>query len=561
MRIVGILALASLSVASPAFAAEMPVSSQIDAVTVFPKGAEVARTLKVKLNPGEHTLIANDITATAVASSIRIEVSDSDKLEIGSVDARNIELSSNDPAVAQSERKKIEDQILALRDQDAAQSDIINVAELQQAYLNKLANLPEQSTAKSEGKAGVSTETDWRGVFTIIGESMIEVKKNVAEAKLKQREIARKIEDLERELRAVQSTTENRTQVRIQVNAKAAVEATLIMRYQVKEASWTASYDARLATGDVEKASQPSLAIIRRASIEQNSAEDWNGVALTLSTSRPTAKNAAPKLRTLIADFDPDPQAAAATPLGDLNDQDPSKITANSSSGPLQFIHAFPGRMTVKSSSDDGKQVQIGTEALQPALFVRSVPRVDETAFLYTHFTLPKNAEPILPGTVSLFRDGVFVGNGKLPRIAPGEEQDLGFGADERVEMRRAILEIKKGETGTYASGTYSTSFVDMRRYAVEFKNLHTYPVDVQIIDRSPVALQQDIKVDFNVDTGPQPITKDFDKHRGTYMWQMKAEPNEQKQIVFNYRVTLPQGKRVLYREPTQEDMQSLLGK
>jgi hypothetical protein len=562
MRFVGLLTVASLSAISPAFAAEIPVTSKIDSVTVFPSGAEVARTLKVKLEPGEHTLIANDISAKADASSIRIEVSGTEKVEIGSVDARNIELSSNDPAVAQSERKKIEDQIQALRDQDAAQADIINVAELQQAYLNKLANLPEQSAAKSETKTGngTSTETDWRGVFTVIGESMMEVKKNIAAAKLKQREIALRIEDLQKQLRAVESTAENRTQVRIHVNAKASVETTLIVRYQVKDASWTASYDARLATGDVEKAAQPSLALIRRATIEQSSAEDWDGVTLTLSTARPTAKNAAPKLRTLIADFDPNPQAAAATPLGDLNDQDPSKAKTRSGSTAVQFVHAFPGRMTVKASGD-GKQVQIGSETVQPALFVRSVPRVDETAFLYSHFTLPKTSEAVLPGAVSLFRDGVFVGNGKLPRIVPGEEQDLGFGVDERVEMRRAILEIKKGETGTYTSGTYSTSFVDTRRYAIEFKNLHTYPVDVQVIDRAPVALQQDIKVEFNVDTGPQPTIKDLDNHRGTYLWQMKADPNEQKQIVFSYRVTLPQGKRVLYREPTQEDMQSLLGK
>ena len=73
-----------------ALAADIAAPSKIDAVTVFPSGAEVTRTLKVKIEAGEHTLLVDGIAGEAILSSIRIEVAAGDKLEIGSIDARHI---------------------------------------------------------------------------------------------------------------------------------------------------------------------------------------------------------------------------------------------------------------------------------------------------------------------------------------------------------------------------------------------------------------------------------------------------------------------------------------
>ncbi len=188
---------------------------------------------------------------------------------------------------------------------------------------------------------------------------------------------------------------------------------------------------------------------------------------------------------------------------------------------------------------------------VEPQLLVRTVPRLDSTAYLYARLIAPKNSTPILAGHVSLFRDGVFAGMGKFPQLSPGEDDELGFGADDRVKVKRVVLEQKSGETGTF-----TTSFLDERRYAIVVKNLHTRPVQLQVVDRAPVATQRDIKVDFSMDKGPQPTETDVNGKRGTYMWQMQAAPDEEKQIVFSYRVTAPATKRLLYREPTDGELQ-----
>ena len=50
---------------------------------------------------------------------------------------------------------------------------------------------------------------------------------------------------------------------------------------------------------------------------------------------------------------------------------------------------------------------------------MRAVPRIDERAFLYAKLTVPR-ATPWLPGQVALFRDGTFVGNGRVPQLGAG---------------------------------------------------------------------------------------------------------------------------------------------
>ncbi len=129
------------------------------------------------------------IAGEAIPASIRIEAQATDKLEIGSVDARHVSLSSTDPAVAQSARKRIEDQIQGLRDARAAQDDAIKAAEGQQAFLDNLAKLPRRRTPATPR----CLPGQWRELFGVIGTSRSEALKTVADAALKQREIDRSL--------------------------------------------------------------------------------------------------------------------------------------------------------------------------------------------------------------------------------------------------------------------------------------------------------------------------------------------------------------------------------
>ena len=55
---------------------------------------------------------------------------------------------------------------------------------------------------------------------------------------------------------------------------------------------------------------------------------------------------------------------------------------------------------------------------------------------------------PLRPGPVHLFRDGVYMGAGSRPLLAPGETHKLGFGADDRIRISRTESRRETGEAG-----------------------------------------------------------------------------------------------------------------
>ena len=137
--------------------------------------------------------------------------------------------------------------------------------------------------------------------------------------------------------------------------------------------------------------------------------------------------------------------------------------------------------------------------------------------------------------------DGTFVGTGALPVLSPGEDHELGFGADDQVRMRHAISDQKQGETGLISSAK-----TDSRNFRITVKNMHERAVQLVVHDQIPASENQDIKVDI---VGPtSPTKKDIEDKRGVIAFESKLEPEEERVIEFGYRVTGPGSRAIVYR-------------
>ena len=545
------------AIAAGAHAAEVKGASRIDAVTVYPSGAEVTRIGKVKVDAGEHTLLFADLPANAVSSSIRVEGKATGKLQIGSVDTRSVSVPRVDDAVAASERRRVEDAIETLKDEKAALQASVVAAETQKRLIDNLTQLPTRPIPAHDA----STQPDWGQLFGLIGERAAQAQKAILDAQIKIRGVERQIKDQEGKLTSLAPTQQARTEVKVSVNAGGPLEADIVIRYQVRNASWTPFYDARLTTGT--KAQAPKLALVRRASIQQRTGETWDNVALSLSTARPAAGTAAPLLTAMIVDYEsdvppPPPRPAPASsglrnavPLATrgLNDDERADrvaaevVAAEESRARIevqafQAIYSIAGRVTVPETGET-KRVQIDDMDLDPALTVRAVPKRDQKAYLYARITVGRGT-PLLPGQVSLFRDTTFVGNGHLPLLAPGEEHELGFGIDDAIRVRYAIAEEKRGETGIITS-----SKTDSRGYRIMVKNLHERAIPLTVLDQIPVSQNADIKVELTGKTAPS--RRDVDDKRGVLAWDMTLGPDEERVIEFGYRTTWPAAKKVTY--------------
>lgn len=551
-----------------AAAAEVAGQSRIVAVTVFPSGAEVTRQAKVKLEKGDHAVVFADLPAQAIASSIRVEGKAAARLDIGSVDTRRASVAQADSVNAESERRRIESEIEKLRDQRSVFEGQKQAAETQKTLIQNLTQLPQRPPPML-GQSG--SGENWPQILALIASSSAEAQKALIEATVNLRETDRKIKDLEAKLAGVAPPKRERTEVKVHVAAADATEAELVVRYQVPQASWSALYDARLATGS--KAVAPKLELVRRAAITQRTGEAWTDVAVALSTTRPSSAASAPELDPLLVDFEPEPKprpvaAAPPAPLGRrdmmgglaaesvpesdaLADGDlprartaakavaAQEVRAEVVSAPFQAVFQVPGRLTV-AETGEAKRVQLSADSLEPALSVRTVPKRDQKAYLYAKLTLPRGA-PLLGGAVSLFRDGTFVGTGRLPLLSPGEDHELGFGADDLVRVKYAVVDDKKGETGLISSAK-----TDSRSIKITLKSLHERTISFTVIDQIPVSQQQDIKVELSA--RPAPTRSNIEDKRGVLAWDGKLEPDEERTIDHGYRVTWPGAKGIVTR-------------
>jgi len=254
------------------------------------------------------------------------------------------------------------------------------------------------------------------------------------------------------------------------------------------------------------------------------------------SASRSMSREAAAPAAGRLADGDEAQLRAKVAPAPEPQQAEERRAAVETQA--FQAVYGIAGRVTVPATGE-AKRVQIDEAQLDPALAVRTVPKRDAKAFLYAKVTMARGT-PILPGPVALFRDGTFVGNGRLPLLSPGEEHELGFGVDDAVRVKHAIAEEKRAETGIITS-----SKTDMRSYRISVKNLHERPIPVTVIDQIPVSQNADIKIELLGKTAPS--RRDMEDKRGLLAWDMELKADEEKVVEFGYRVTWPSAKKITY--------------
>ena len=539
------VAVAAIVAALPAMAAEIEAASQIDAVTVYPDGATVTRLIRLDLPAGDSTLFARDFPLTLDPSSLRIEGEGGARLVIGAVDARP-PLPAPPANLPQIDRR-----IEALRDSRTALDGEIASATARRKFAERFA---DASPAGLGEKGEARPLSEWRAAFAAIAEEIATADNAVRGAQIKQRDIDREIARLEAERNA---TPPKKLEVRIDLSAEAAAPALLRVTYAVRGARWTPAYDARLDTAGRD--GKPSLQLIRRAEIVQTTGEDWADVALAVSTVRTALGGSAPDLRPLIVRY-PVPAAPPRPVAGMMRDQLAANIApqegearsldkawpkqaeeqqaALDASG-FQVVFRIPGRIAVPAGQGS-TSFRIASAAIAPELMVHAVPALAETAFLQASFKHAEDA-PLLPGRVSIYRDGVFVGRSPMALAAKDEAVRLGFGADEKVKVARAVVRRLEGTAGLIGS-----SRTDEREFKTTIRNAHEFPIRVAIEDQMPVSETEDIQVEI-LPVSTQPTARDLRDRRGVMEWAFEAKPGETREIKFGWRVRWPKDKAVQF--------------
>ena len=527
--------------AMPSRAADLDATSVVDAVIVYPDGASVTRVVTLDLPAGDNSAVLKDFPLTLDPSSLRVEGDAGAKLTIGSIDARPPRAA---PPVNLPELDK---RIEALKDERVNLQGAINAATARRKFAERFA---EASPAGIGDKGEARPISEWRAAFAAVAEEIASADTAIRDAERKQRELDREIARLEQD-KAQKPPA--KLEVRIELAASAATKATLRVSYAVRNARWAPLYDARLDTGGRDR--KPSLELVRRAEITQNTGEDWSDVALSVSTVRTARGGSAPDLNSLIVQYPPPLRPAApanaamdsarpaqrgvmakvAEPYAERADEQ----QATAEVGSFQVMFKIPGRVSV-GASEGAKSLRISTAAIAPDLAVRAVPVKDPTAFLEASFKQSEDA-PLLPGRVAIYRDGVFVGRGQMAAASKDEPVRLGFGADDKIKIERTVVKRNEGSAGLIVT----TSKTDERSFKTTVRNGHDFPIKVAIEDQLPVSENEDIQVEMLSSTTP-PTTTNLRDKRGVLEWAFEAKPGEVKDISFAWRVRWPKDKGVV---------------
>ncbi|MEL7542780.1 MAG: mucoidy inhibitor MuiA family protein [Pseudomonadota bacterium] len=547
--------------ALPAAADDLDTPSRVVAATVYTRAAEVVREANVSIPAGAHAVVLGGLPANLLADTIRVEGETDGTLIVGAVDTKRQLVPEASSKTL--ERQRIERLIEVLEDRSTAARDAIAAAQARKSLATNLATLPSRAPGDAASGPRRSPQ-DWQALGGLIVAEFNVADAAIREANTSLRTLGKKIEDLRRQLAGIAPQRVSRTQVKINVDAATDLTGTLTIRYQVADAGWSPIYEARLDAGNAQNG--PKLSLMRRASVYQSTGETWEDIPLVLSTTRPGRGTAMPRVDTLRAEFRPklsktrrsgglmslesaqdavvQPEPAAAPPAKPRSAGLRKAVTRRQAAvvdGAFQTNYMLSGRHTV--ASDDGaKAVDIDTLTFQPKLRVRIAPRKRAAAFLHADITLGET-QRLLPGAVSLFRDGVFVGRGRLPVLVSGETHELGFGEDDRVRVTRATLSEQTGE-----SGILSTTKTDTRRYRTTITNAHVRPVSIRVFDQLPVAADDAIEVTLASDT-TSPTERDHEDKPGILVWDFNLPPGAERVINFGYDMAWPDGRALRLRE------------
>ena len=539
----------------PVLADEVRPPSAIESVIVYAEGASVTRRVPFTLPAGASTIILENLPVEIETDSLKVDGSADQSLAISSVETRRVPA---DPA-ADPKRKALTDTLRGIEDRLSAINDRIGALKGRRQFIERLIETLPSGFGRAIGQATGGIDL-WAAASEAIGLDLAAVAEARRALERERRAIDEEKEKIRKALAELPPPREA-VVLRIEVSAAEPASGALTVSYRVPSASWVPAYDALLTTD--EAGGKPTVTIVRRAEVAQATGEDWSNVALTLSTARPASGTGAPELEpslvsVYVSRHDgldgrlPDESVTsggeqapprAGEPMSKLTGDDgvlqPVKIgEAAADFGDFRAEYHIPGNVSV-ASGVGARGLRIGSGEETAELEVRGVPAVAASAYLHARFMVPLGA-PMLPGRISLFRDGGFVGSSEVAFTNAGAKLVLGFGTDDQVKVIRTVLQRETGETGLL-----STRRTDARSFRITVENLHRRPINVTIFDRMPYSESEDIVV-VRADEATPPTIENVDDRRGVLAWTYSYAPGESRDIINAYEVSWPGSESVV---------------
>lgn len=524
-------------------AADIAAPSVIAAATVFPTRADISRNAEISLPQGKHTIVFDGLPAALDTTSLR--VSGKGAFSIGSVEIK--ELFSKDFVVEQE--RELRGKIADLSDKRRFVESELTAAETGKTFLENMAKSNAVPQVSVNGKKDALSPDAWGKAWQSLQNGMKSLGRETIEKQIEIRKIDAELSALNKELRLLSDGAKSAKQIRVNVEASAPAAAKLTVQYQIANASWKPTYEARLNTRN------KTVEIMQYGTISQHTGEEWRNIDLTFSTARPIIGTVPPELETRWLNLD-EPvkkrgkmlERGAAVYRNDSSFAD----TMDEPSGTAEIAAAefsgsdFAGTFAVKGKANvpsDGSEHRflVGGWSAKADIYAQTVPAVQPAAYVMASTQLNAPA-PLLPGTMSLFRDGAFIGDSEMNFLRPNAKLHLSFGQDDKILVKHTIADFEEDNGGRISRNNKITI-----RMAAAVQNLHKEPLKIAVYDFLPVARNSDIAVKITKDKTTAGYETDPDGKVGVIKWESVYQPQEQKTVDYGYTITYPKDRELLF--------------
>lgn len=561
------LAIVAVTCSAPATLADpLTTSGTISTVIVYRGQALVTRTLTVDIPAGTSELIVKDLPARIVPESIYAQTSDGTKV---------LSVRYREKAVMEDTREEVrqlEAEIeQAKRRLNHTESEYKHF-DLQWQMFAKLRDFTV-AAVRSDLDRGLLVFEPVENLTTLIEDKGLEYHKHKMELEDKIADLKKELELLDRkhqELVADQSRTER--EAVLFVSRDGQTRPSIRLSYLVNGANWQQQYNLR-----ADPASSNVL-IEYNAVVNQASGENWDGVALSLSTAEPTMVAAPPILDPMLVGLSapmPAEQAQRQAMVGasqasqyqqsrkanikrgiaanaELNllaidnqafvlragqkelEEFQKRIAEIARTEGVSVTYELPGKLTLPSRSDQ-QLVSIASITAKAGFTLIATPLLTDYVYLQAKL-LNESDTVLLSGPASIFRDGQFVGRSQLPQVTIGETFIAGFGIDSQVQVVHELEEKKTHIQGGNRIDTYN--------YRIALSNYKTAPVELQLLDRLPYTDDASIRIELEKTT-PQ-LSTDGEylralRKKGILRWDLELAPDtvDQDATVVRYSFTM----------------------
>jgi uncharacterized protein (TIGR02231 family) len=499
--------------------------------------------------------------------SVRVGLQPADAAHILDVEVRKTFLARP----SDEEVRKAEAAVREFADQVASLEDERGVLEAQARHVDSIRAFSLDKLPKDMAVREVKM-AEYGQVVDFIGEALRKIAKARRELDVKQRELQPELAARQRKLDELRQRAqlEQRTII-VTLKAPAAVKATLQVAYLLPGAAWEPVHELR-ASPDGKSVKLYSFAVIR-----QTTGEDWTDAAVALSTQNTGATMHLPELQALTVGSGKSlarvvglKQESFEQAKGNFksqfhlynkfaNPQDQQMLVLDNEAATVQLgelmlsvfqklqqrgttAHFAAAATQIIRTDGNPVRVQIGAVELAGQQRILAAPEASLNAARTLDLVNTGN-QPLLPGKVSLFLEGSFLGTTETEFVAQGEPFAMFLGVVDRVKLSRTL------------DARHSSHFSDGKRtrlqvtYLATVENLSDREIALQFTDRVPVSESEEVRV-RNVRVLPDCRPDE----KGLLKWDVVLGGKQTREFRIEYTLEYPSDLPNRAVQPAQQD-------